>query len=164
LALLSTFLFSSKVENGMSHRLFCDIGGHEWECDCVALHALAPDRYPVCICKECGLPLNEGEHSQCRIELLACYECKQQPDRVRENSEATAIAMPLDFEEKAERAFNQLESFGAVCFWCGYGYAEYNRKAEDEHFAYHCADAPEELRDNAKTRLLSADDEQTPQQ
>ena len=30
-------------------------------------------------------------------------------------------------------------------------------KTEDEHFAYNCPDAPEELRENARRRLLVGD-------
>jgi hypothetical protein len=44
-----------------------------------------------------------------------------------------------------------------VCFWCGHGYEKYSRKAEDEHFAYHCPDSPDELRESARKRLLVGD-------
>jgi hypothetical protein len=58
----------------MGHPYFCDICGHEWECECVAVHEFVPERHSVCICKTCGLPMNEGDHSRCPIELRACPE------------------------------------------------------------------------------------------
>jgi len=64
------------------------------------------------------------------------------------------IDFPADFEGKAERAVRQLGKYQAVCFWCAYGYDEYTRKAEDEHFAYDCPEAPQELREDAMKRML----------
>jgi DNA-binding transcriptional regulator/RsmH inhibitor MraZ len=66
------------------------------------------------------------------------------------------IDAPLDIGEKAERAVRQLGKYQAACIWCAHGYDEYSPKAEDEHFAYNCPEAPEELRDNAKRRLRGA--------
>jgi hypothetical protein len=68
------------------------------------------------------------------------------------------IDAPPDIGEKAERAIRQLGKYQAACIWCAYGYDEYSRKAADEHFAYNCPDAPQELRDNAKRRLLLGDE------
>ncbi len=90
----------------------------------------------------------------------------QVPDRLPDNSVGETciksaegnmpkLKLPDDFDEKSERALEQLEKYAAVCFWCGYGYAEYSPKLEDEHFAHHCPDAPEELRENARFRLLN---------
>lgn len=67
------------------------------------------------------------------------------------------IDVPHDIGEKAERAVRQLGKYEAACVWCAHGYAEYTRKAEDEHFAYNCPDAPQELRENAIRRLLLGD-------
>jgi hypothetical protein len=80
-------------------------------------------------------------------------ECKEQRDRVRESNEANRIVMPPDVEQKIHRAFEQLATHAAVCFWCGHGYPEFNAKAEAEHFAHHCPDAQEELKENASRRL-----------
>jgi hypothetical protein len=137
----------------MSHKQFCDIGGHELECDCVALHEFDPERYAVCICKSCQLPMDEGDHLGCEVALVTCSEHVHQPSEM-ENAGGVPITVPPDAVEKAERAFAQLEAFEAACFWCGHGYDEYTAKTEDEHFAYHCPDAPEELRENAMRRLL----------
>jgi hypothetical protein len=65
------------------------------------------------------------------------------------------IFLPKDWKFKATRAVTKLNRRGVVgaCFWCGHGYREYSPKLEDEHFAYHCTDAPAELKKNARSRL-----------
>jgi hypothetical protein len=105
--------------------------------------------------------MGEGDHSNCPIELVMCPEHLAQFHRwVRENhGEAELLDLPSDADEKIEAAVGQLETYGAACLWCGHGYEDYSRKAEDEHFVYHCPDAPEELRENARRRLLHGDDE-----
>jgi hypothetical protein len=142
----------------MSHLYFCDSGGHEWklECDCAALHEFVREKYSVCICRTCQFPKDEDDHSRCPIELRPCPEHLHQT-RAEADAGGIPITMPPDADEKAERAFSQLETYVAACFWCGHGYDEYSRKAEAEHFAHNCPDAPEELRENAKRRLLLAD-------
>lgn len=63
----------------MSHRHFCDVAGHYWECEGRALRA--GDSEPsICICLPCGLPLEGFDHSGCAdpVELLAC------PDHMEE--------------------------------------------------------------------------------
>lgn len=137
----------------MGHKYFCEICRQEWECECVAVHDFVPEKYSVCICKTCHLPMDEGDHRDCPVQSLTCPEHLPQKS-AKENVRGVPIAFPPDVAEKAERAFSQLESYEAACFWCGHGYDEYTGKAEDEHFAYNCPDAPEELRENAKKRLL----------
>jgi len=145
----------------MAHKLFCDICGNEWECNCLPLHEFNPDNFAICICKTCGRPYDEGDHSHCRIELSACDECERQKDRPHQEGEANFISVPPDADQMVERALSQLGAYEAACLWCGHGYEDYNRKAEDEHFAYHCPDAPEELKENAKRRLLLGDYEKS---
>lgn len=59
----------------MSHRHFCDYAGHEWECDGTALRPLAGDTEPsMCICLMHQVPVTDGDHGDCPIELLACPE------------------------------------------------------------------------------------------
>jgi hypothetical protein len=59
----------------MAHRHFCDVAGHEWECEGTALRPLRGDTEPsVCICEIHRTPLVDGDHSGCSIELLACPE------------------------------------------------------------------------------------------
>ena len=59
----------------MSHRHWCDYTGHFWECAGSALRPLAGDREPsACFCLRHQVPMEDGDHSQCSIELLACPE------------------------------------------------------------------------------------------
>ncbi len=57
----------------MNHLHFCDIAGHEWQCKGAALRPDAGDMEPsVCMCMMHGVPMGDGDHSQCPAELLAC--------------------------------------------------------------------------------------------
>jgi hypothetical protein len=59
----------------LSHNHFCDYAGHEWECAGTALRPLAGDTEPsVCMCAVHQVPLADGDHNECPIELLACPE------------------------------------------------------------------------------------------
>jgi hypothetical protein len=46
----------------MSHKHFCDVAGHPWQCE---------SRECICICQK---PMELGDHSHCSIELRACPE------------------------------------------------------------------------------------------
>ena len=46
----------------MSHRHFCDVAGHPWQCNSSEC---------ICICQK---PMELGDHSHCSIELRACPE------------------------------------------------------------------------------------------
>ncbi len=65
------------------------------------------------------------------------------------------LRLPNDWKQKTRRALRRLNKYAAVCFWCGHGYAEYSKQLEDEHFAHHCPDAPEELKKRALAALDS---------
>jgi hypothetical protein len=39
------------------------------------------------------------------------------------------------------------------CLWCDHRYADYSPKIEAEHFAHHCPEAPEQLKESARARL-----------
>jgi hypothetical protein len=138
----------------MGHRCFCDRCGDEWECECVAMHEFVPEKYSVCICKTCHLPMNEGDHLNCPLQSVTCSEHLLQS--TKEDAGGVPITFPPDVDEKAERAFQRFETYEAACLWCGHGYDKYSPKAEDEHFAFHCPDAPEELKDIARARLAGS--------
>ena len=66
----------------MSHRHFCVVGSHGWECEGKALRS--GDREPsVCVCAACGLPLEEGDHTRCQdpVELVTCPEHRDEVQR-----------------------------------------------------------------------------------
>jgi hypothetical protein len=125
------------------HQHFCDVTGHEYECgdgcDCI-----------------CGLPMEQGDHSECPVELRPCPEHKDETEQEMTAIESTAVE--IDFTslcEKREHPRLQCQCGCADadpdkvvgwCLWCGHGYVEYNPEIEDHHFAYHCPEAPENLR------------------
>lgn len=39
------------------------------------------------------------------------------------------------------------------CMWCDHVYVDYTPQTEDDHFAHHCPNAPEELKKSARNRL-----------
>ena len=71
----------------MAHRHWCDVYGHEWDCEGTALRHLAGDTEPsVCMCIRHRVPMEEGDHSECSIELVACPEHREeQLRRINEN-------------------------------------------------------------------------------
>ena len=90
----------------MSHRHFCDVAGHWWECNGTALRA--GDTQPsVCTCLPCGLPLEGFDHSQCDdpVELLACPEHRHEELRQREEArkKSEQRAAEFGFDEKWAR-------------------------------------------------------------
>ena len=67
------------------------------------------------------------------------------------------INLPADAGAKLRRAVRNAKKPGVVaaCLWCGHGYPKYNHEIENEHFARVCPNAPQELKANAKMRLVS---------
>jgi len=65
------------------------------------------------------------------------------------------INFPADAAAKLTRAVRNAKKphMVAACFWCGHGYTTYNHDVENEHFAYSCSNAPEEIKASAKKRL-----------
>lgn len=83
----------------MSHLHFCDVTGHEWQCEGKAFRPFAGGTEPsVCMCKFCEVPMEQGDHSDCPIELLACPEhLEEQQERMLEAERQLAES---GFEEK----------------------------------------------------------------
>jgi hypothetical protein len=79
----------------ISHRHFCDVADHWWDCKGAALRP--GDKEPsVCVCHACRAPLEHGGHSRCQtlVELVACPEHRDEQIRRREEAER-------DFERRA---------------------------------------------------------------
>jgi hypothetical protein len=73
----------------MSHQHACDVAGHFWQCDGVALRPIAGRIEPtICRCPFCETPMEEGDHSECLVELLAC------PQRQDEQLQEIGISRP----------------------------------------------------------------------
>jgi hypothetical protein len=115
--------------------------------------------YPeVTFCFTCGLPLNTHDYEKC----MGTSRWKRHQDS---DGIGTADPSARPTEEQDEPlspaphcecgcADADPEDVTGWCFWCDHVYVEYTRTTEDQHFARHCPDAPEELRENAKKRLL----------
>jgi hypothetical protein len=128
----------------MSHYHHCDVTGHQWKCNGQA-----------CKCF-CGLPMEEGDHTECPTELRACpkhAEAGPISKSEHDTKKSTLIQFPPDTEAKLKRSIKQAARYGAACFWCGHGYRKYSLQMEDEHFAYHCPNAPEKAKLEAMSRL-----------
>src|SRR5512133_1651953 len=132
----------------MPHSHFCDRGGHRWQCN---------SQPCPCIC---GTPMEEGRHEDCPTELRSCPKHELGISSVEEAAAREAGAVPIRFPaklpEKLKRQTNSARCCDAYCIWCGFGYPRYSQKAEAEHFAQNCPDAPETLRENARRRLSTS--------
>jgi hypothetical protein len=95
----------------MSHRHFCDVTGHWWDCEGTALR-LGDKEPSVCLCLKCGVPLELGSHIHDYVELLACPEHRKADE---------AITAPHQAAPGAERGVlrdkdgNRIVGF---CLWC----------------------------------------------
>jgi len=69
------------------HKHFCDVEGHEWECEGSAIRHLRGDTEPtVCMCIRHLVPMEVGDHSERSIELLACPEHREEQRRRMEET------------------------------------------------------------------------------
>jgi hypothetical protein len=63
----------------MSHLHFCDFAGHDWECEGMAVRQVAQDSKPTpCMCIKHSVSMDDGDHSDCPVELLVCPEHRQE--------------------------------------------------------------------------------------
>jgi hypothetical protein len=85
----------------MSHKHFCDYAGHEWECDGSALRPLTGQTEPtICVCLDCQVPMEQGDHGECAIELLACPAHRE--DQLRDMGFVPEDPAPQKIERKIE--------------------------------------------------------------
>jgi len=134
------------------HNHYCEEYGHEYECD------------GDCECI-CGLPMNGNDHTDCPIELRPCPEHKAEFERGL--AEARSRAMQPEMEPLSETqdaagppshcecgcADIDASMIVGWCLHCDHVYANYTPELQDRHFANHCPDAPETLKQSARTRL-----------
>ena len=65
-------------EEKMPHKHFCDVEGHEWECQGAALRPMRGDTEPsVCMYIRHRVPMEVGDHFDCSIKILACPEHRE---------------------------------------------------------------------------------------
>jgi len=131
------------------HKHWCDEYGHDYECsencDCI-----------------CGLPMEGNDHSGCPIELRPCPEHKAEQERrmVEAMSSDTDAVSESTCDEQKPLPYCQCgcadaDRGGVVgyCFWCDHVYVNYCLETEDQHFAYHCPEPPEKLKQAALASL-----------
>ena len=82
----------------MSHRHFCDFAGHYWDCEGTATRLFAPEP-SVCMCLGHGVPMEEGDHRECSVELLSCPEHREEQRRNMEEASKAEPNIPEGWEE-----------------------------------------------------------------
>jgi hypothetical protein len=103
----------------LSHSHFCDFAGHEWECTGTALRPLAGDTEPsVCMCAMHQVPLADGDHNECPIELLACPEHRD--EQLRDMGELDSSDLPESQVDAESTMFRDNDGNPIVgfCLWC----------------------------------------------
>jgi hypothetical protein len=103
----------------MSHRHFCDFVGHEWECTGTALRPIAGDTEPsTCICLKHQAPMEDGDHSECPIELLACPEHREEQVRQMGISDTSDPACGEGAAESDMFKDQYGHPIVGFCLWC----------------------------------------------
>jgi hypothetical protein len=105
--------------------------------------------------------MENGDHSECPIELRACPEHQHQLP-VLSDDELSEFVGDLTSDAKKPRcecgcADAHPEDVVGFCVWCSHVYVSYNAKVEAQHFSNLCAGAPEELREAAQRKLARLD-------
>jgi len=126
----------------MSHRHFCDFAGHYWPCEGSAVRLFAGDSEPsVCMCLIHREPMEQGDHSECSIELLSCPE--HRADQMRAMGHEPEYTYETTTDE-TERMLMFIDKDGnpaaAVCLWCGQGFKSMEKV--QAHNADDMADCP----------------------
>jgi hypothetical protein len=109
------------------HQHFCDFKGHSWECEGKAARPLTGNSgVTVCMCMDHGVPMEEGDHSDCTVELLACPEhCDEQLRAM--GYEPGTSNMPQAPSEEAGHEWHDQDGKLIVgfCLWCDKDYYTY---------------------------------------
>jgi|ERR1035437_1312037 hypothetical protein len=102
----------------MSHRHFCEFAGHEWECEGTAVRLFAPEA-SVCMCMDHGVPMEEGDHSACSIELISCPEHRDEQMRAMGYEPGYTIEpRPEDAEQSSMFTDEKGNRTVGFCLWC----------------------------------------------
>jgi hypothetical protein len=102
--------------------------------------------------------MEQGDHSECPIELRDCPEHYQQnPEPSGDELTADSFMAALTDAGKPRCecgcANAHPEDVRGHCVWCLHVYVSFNAKIEAQHFLNFCPGAPEELREAAQLRL-----------
>lgn len=131
------------------HQHFCDFVGHYWDCPGSAIRSLLGQFEPsLCICMEHQVPMEEGDHSQCSIELLVCPEHRDAQLR-KMGYEPGTSNMPQPSSGERSSMFRDEHGNRTVgfCLWCNRDF--YTREEVEEHNANEMEHCPafQELKD-----------------
>lgn len=148
----------------MSHRHFCDALGHDWNCDGKALRPDTGDTEPsVCMCQLHQVPMDEGDHSSCPVELLACPVHRDEQQKKMEEPASTLCQDALDIDQDAatnewrDKDGNPIVGF---CLWCNLDF--YTMEEAQSHEANNSAACPafqEFINEQSRSSALLVDAE-----
>ena len=115
------------------HKHWCDFAGHEWECSGAA-RRLYRNKPTPCVCLQHGTSMDDGDHSACSIELIACPE--HHDDQMRAMGYDPAKGWPEQPEGSEESSmFRDAEGKPTIgfCLWCGRDF--YTMEEHETHFS-----------------------------
>jgi hypothetical protein len=100
--------------------------------------------------------MEQGDHTDCPVELRDCAEHKDAQERPTPEVESDAVEIDFSILSEERQAARPHCECGCAdlapgtgvgfCLWCGHVYAEYSRLNQAKHFAYDCPGAPEKLK------------------
>lgn len=117
----------------MSHRHWCDYAGHYWECFGTAIRLFRAEP-SVCMCIQHAMPMEQGDHSACSIELLSCPE--HRADHMRAMGHDPDYVIPSSPEDtEPSSLFRDAEGRKTIgfCLWCGCDF--YTIEEHEAHIA-----------------------------
>jgi hypothetical protein len=124
----------------MSHFHYCDYAGHEWECTGAALRPLAGDTAPsICMCLRHRVPMADGDHSDCPVELLTCPEHRRDRQKM---SMLSSNELLSDGSAAERRMLNDKDGKPTVgfCLWCNKDFYSMNElEAHNSNESAACA-------------------------
>jgi len=131
----------------MPHAHYCDYAGHYWTCQGTAARLFAPEP-SICMCLNCGTPMEQGQHDDCSVELLSCPE--HRADQMRAMGyEPGYTEEPRTAESEPSLMFTDKDGNHIVgfCLWCNKDF--YDRGEVEAHNADDMANCPafQELKD-----------------
>ena len=111
------------------HRHWCEYVGHYWECSGTAVRLFQAEP-SECMCFDHGVPMEQGDHSECRLELLSCPEHRNDQMRAMGYEPDHVFEQQSDEESSMFRDENGNPICG-WCFWCGCSFFSF-----EEHEAH----------------------------
>lgn len=131
----------------MSHNHYCDVAGHYWECNGAAIRPFTGETKPsICMCQIHRVSMEEGDHSECPIELLACPEHRDEQMRAMGYEPGYRMEQRPDDECSifTDKDGNHIVGF---CLWCNKDF--YTADEIKAHNADDMAECPvfQELKD-----------------